>query len=97
MTITIVEARANLDWQAISRASAHPIQVAVLELLARDSECRDDTLSPNAMARELGQPLGVVSYHVRMLAQRGLITLARTEPKRGALAHFYRLADRATA
>lgn len=92
-----VAADTGISWEAVSRASAHPTQIAVLELLARESECPDDTLSPNAMAAELGQPLGVVSYHVRMLRDRGLITLARTEPKRGALAHFYRLADGAMA
>jgi hypothetical protein len=31
-----------------------------------------------------------------MLLGRGLIELARTEPRRGALQHFYRLAAKAT-
>ena len=41
-------------------------------------------------ARELGLPLGRVSYHIRLLSDLGAIELVRTEPRRGALEHFYR-------
>jgi hypothetical protein len=34
-----------------------------------------------------------VSYHVRELARKGMVELVRTEPRRGALAHYYRLTD----
>lgn len=34
--------------------------------------------------------MGLVSYHVRVLAEAGLVELAGMEPKRGALQHFYR-------
>jgi hypothetical protein len=33
--------------------------------------------------------LSNISYHVRMLAENELIPLVRTEPVRGALAHYY--------
>ena len=46
--------------------------------------------SPNQLARELGLPLGRVSYHIRLLSDLGAIELVRTEPRRGALEHFYR-------
>jgi hypothetical protein len=39
---------------------------------------------------ELGAPLGVVSYHVRMLRDYDCVELVRTEPRRGALQHFYK-------
>jgi len=39
---------------------------------------------------ELDAPLGVVSYHVRMLRDYDCVELVRTEPRRGALQHFYR-------
>ena len=39
---------------------------------------------------ELGVPLGVASYHIRMLRQYECVELVRTEPVRGALQHFYR-------
>ena len=42
------------------------------------------------LARELDLPLGRVSYHIRLLADLGAIELVRTEPRRGALEHFYR-------
>jgi hypothetical protein len=46
--------------------------------------------SPSALADALGAPLGNVSYHVRILRQLDCIELVRTEPRRGALEHFYR-------
>ena len=48
------------------------------------------TASPNQLARELGLPLGRVSYHIRLLHDLGAIELVGTEPRRGALEHFYR-------
>jgi hypothetical protein len=50
--------------------------------------------SPGDLALELGAPLGVVSYHVRMLRDYDCVELVRTEPVRGALQHFYRATAR---
>jgi hypothetical protein len=52
--------------------------------------------SPGDLALELGAPLGVVSYHVRMLRDYDCVELVRTEPRRGALQHFYRATARPT-
>jgi DNA-binding transcriptional ArsR family regulator len=52
-------------------------------------ELRRGEKSPGEMATALGHPLGVVSYHVRMLRDYGAVELTRTEPRRGALQHFY--------
>lgn len=46
--------------------------------------------SPGDLANVLGSPVGLVAYHVRMLREYGLVEEAHTEPRRGALAHFYR-------
>jgi DNA-binding transcriptional ArsR family regulator len=46
------------------------------------------------MAGEFGVPLGTVSYHTRLLRDLGWIELVRTEPRRGALEHFYRVVVR---
>jgi hypothetical protein len=46
--------------------------------------------SPNELAKKLGEPLTNVSYHVRMLHDLGCIELVQTEPRRGALEHYYR-------
>jgi DNA-binding transcriptional ArsR family regulator len=61
----------------------HPMRVRALVLFEFES-------SPGALAEALDAPLGVVSYHVRMLRDYGLVELTRTEPRRGALQHFYR-------
>lgn len=46
--------------------------------------------SPSELSKELEEPLGNVSYHVRILVQCEAIELVKTEPVRGALEHFYR-------
>lgn len=84
-------AATTLDWGALARRVMHPTAVAVLELLAVVADQDEPERSPLDLARVIHAPLGVVSYHVRMLAGRGLIECVRTEPRRGALQHFYRL------
>lgn len=68
----------------IAKALAHPLRARILERLS------ERVLSPGDLALELGAPLGVVSYHVRMLRDYSCVELVRTEPRRGALQHFYR-------
>lgn len=74
-------------WRGLAEAFAHPIAIAVVRELAASSE----PLSPNTLAGTLDQSLGRVSYHVRQLALREIIELVSTEPRRGAVEHFYRL------
>jgi DNA-binding transcriptional ArsR family regulator len=45
--------------------------------------------SPSELAEALGERLGNVSYHVRILRELDYLELVRTEPRRGALEHFY--------
>ena len=69
------------------RALAHPLRARLLsELSARDG-------SPAELAEQLDEPLGVVSYHVRVLAQAGLLDLVDRTFKRGAVQHHYRARD----
>jgi DNA-binding transcriptional ArsR family regulator len=63
----------------------HPLRMRILTLVAERGEA-----SPVEMSRELGRPLATVSHHTRVLRDSGYIELARTEPRRGALEHFYR-------
>src|SRR3954462_15427625 len=74
---------AELD-EGLLRAISHPLRHRLLGML--DGR----TASPNQLARELDLPLGRVSYHIRLLSDLGAIELVRTEPRRGALEHFYR-------
>lgn len=66
---------------------AHPLRIAILRVL------EDRVASPSEIAEQIDAPLGNVSYHVRFLARVGLIELAGTEPRRGALEHYYRAAQ----
>src|ERR1700712_82912 len=68
----------------IAKALAHPLRARILQRLG------ERVASPGDLAVELGAPLGVVSYHVRMLRQYECVELVRTAPVRGALQHFYR-------
>jgi DNA-binding transcriptional ArsR family regulator len=83
-------AKANIpvDWEHLARATAHPLRVAVLEILGLDG---GRTLSPSDLSLELQIPLSNTNYHVTELAKAGLIELTGTRPVRGATEHFYRL------
>jgi DNA-binding transcriptional ArsR family regulator len=66
------------------KALAHPVRVRALAILV------EREASPSELADELGEPLGNVSYHVRLLHDLGLIELVSTTPRRGAIEHHYR-------
>src|ERR1700712_2274191 len=72
----------------IAKALAHPLRARILQRLG------ERVASPGDLAAELGAPLGVVSYHVRMWRDYDCVELVRTEPRRGALQHFYRATAR---
>src|SRR3954453_17853018 len=74
----------------IAKALAHPLRARILQRLG------ERVASPGDLAVELDAPLGVVSYHVRMLRDYDWFELVRTEPRRGALQHFYRATARPT-
>lgn len=64
---------------------AHPLRVQIVRELLVCGEKR----SPSQLADLLGMPIGNVSYHVRQLADAGVIGKAGTRPRRGAIKHFY--------
>ena len=68
----------------VFKALAHPLRMNLLAIL---SERR---ASPTELADELGEPLGNVASHVKMLEQLNCIELVGTTPRRGAVEHFYR-------
>src|SRR5215213_3613261 len=87
--------RADRSWPAaevaearIAKALAHPLRARILQRLG------ERVASPADLAVELGAPLGVVSYHVRVLRDYDCVELVRTEPRRGALQHFYKATAR---
>lgn len=70
--------------QRLVKALGHPLRVQLLTILnAR-------VASPNELSKETGEPLGNVSYHIRLLANLECIELVSTVPRRGAVEHYYR-------
>ena len=72
----------------LMKALAHPLRQRIL------SELNQRVASPSELAEEIGEPLGNVSYHVRMLVDLDCIELVSTTPRRGALEHHYRASVR---
>ena len=68
----------------LMKALAHPLRQQILAALS------ERVASPSELAEEIGEPLGNVSYHVRMLVDLECIELVSTTPRRGALEHHYR-------
>jgi len=75
--------------QQLAKALAHPLRVRILTSLQKGIS------SPNQLAQELDEPLGNVSYHVKTLLEYDCVELVKTEPRRGAVEHFYRATERA--
>jgi DNA-binding transcriptional ArsR family regulator len=74
--------------QQLAKALAHPLRVKILTSL------HNGVSSPNQLSQELGEPLGNVSYHVKTLLEYDCVELVKTEPRRGAVEHFYRATER---
>lgn len=80
--------RGTVD-QRLVRALGHPVRVQALEIL------NERVASPNEISKELGQSVGHVSYHIKVLKECECIELVDTAPRRGAMEHYYRATDRA--
>jgi DNA-binding transcriptional ArsR family regulator len=70
------------------KAMAHPLRHRILIRL------NEGPASPSILARELGEPLGNVAYHVKILLEHDAIELVETKPVRGAIEHVYRATTR---
>lgn len=90
----------DLDWAAIGMLlPPHELRTRILRHLHKVGKG-----SPNEMAKVLDAPLGNVSYHVQALlggrtemekpiCDKPLLMLIDTQPRRGAVEHFYTLTD----
>jgi DNA-binding transcriptional ArsR family regulator len=70
--------------QRLVKAIGHPLRAQLLTIL------NERVASPNELSKLTGEPLGNVSYHVRLLADLDCVELVRTTPRRGAVEHYYR-------
>lgn len=75
--------RRGID-QSFVKALAHELRVEILTVLT------ERIASPNELSNELDEGLSQVSYHVKVLKDYGRIELVNTEPRRGAVEHYYR-------
>jgi DNA-binding transcriptional ArsR family regulator len=73
----------------LAKALSHPLRQRILEHLSEGGET-----SPARLAHALRAPLANVAYHVRILHRLGCLELVRTQPRRGALEHYYRATAR---
>ena len=70
--------------QRLVRAIGHPLRLRLLTIF------NERVASPSDLAAELGEPIGNVSYHTRILARLGCVELVKTKQVRGAVEHYYR-------
>ena len=75
--------------QRLVKALAHPLRVQILMIL------NERMASPNELSKELEEGLSQVSYHVKVLKDFECIEMVKTEPRRGAVEHYYRATERA--
>lgn len=80
--------KGTADDVRLHKALSHPLRQTLLEALQRR------VASPSELAEELGEPIGNVSYHVKVLAENDAIELVKTAPAGGAIEHFYRATAR---
>jgi DNA-binding transcriptional ArsR family regulator len=82
----------KIDWQAVAETAMKPVAIRILQTMADSGE-----RSPADLHATLGDmaTLPTISYHVRILADRGLLRVTRTE-RRGVIQHFYTLSGKAT-
>lgn len=67
------------------RAIATPQRRRILRALHKAGEAR----SPNELSKAGGKSLGCVNYHIKVLTGCGAVALTDTQPRRGAVEHFY--------
>ena len=70
----------------LAAAMSHPTRVHAMSIL------RERAASPREVAKEIGERLNNVTYHINQLLKLGCVELVRTERVRGGrvLEHFYR-------
>jgi DNA-binding transcriptional ArsR family regulator len=64
-------------------ATSHPLRSEMFRLL------RERRASPSELARVLQAPVGNTSYHVRRLAEMGLVKLVDQRERGGSIEHYY--------
>jgi len=79
----------HFNWDTLVPYLVHPVKVAIIEAM----EWVDVPLSPRELDRIFDEEFGVslVAYHMRTLAEVGVVEKVGQQPVRGALQTFYAL------
>ncbi|HEX3173170.1 MAG TPA: helix-turn-helix domain-containing protein [Solirubrobacterales bacterium] len=78
------------DNHALLAALKHPLRREILRAMADRKP-----ISPRELSDQLEESLSNVSYHVRVLAEYGVVEEIDSQQVRGATQHFYRCTLRA--
>jgi len=78
------------DFVRLGKGLGHAYRAAILVACAAPGA---GLQRPVKLSKQLGLPLSVASYHVRELAELGLLELRAMSTVRGAVAHDYVVAD----
>lgn len=70
--------------QRLMKGLGHPLRIGILTVL------NDHIASPNELSKILEEGLSQISYHVKVLKDFDMIELVKTEPRRGAVEHYYK-------
>lgn len=76
-----------MDYELVD-ALSHPIRLEILQLL------QGRIASSIEISEEIGQKLGVVSYHAGTLVRCGCLELVETKAKRGGIENFFAITPR---
>lgn len=82
--------KGNDQVATVAKALAHPLRVEMVRELRGSAE----PISPNGFHRSHDWPLGNVAYHLRALESAGVVEVVKTEPRRGAVEHYFALRGR---
>lgn len=74
---------ATIDMRVL-KALGHPLRQRMLRVL------NGRIASATDIAEDLGEPTQNVAYHMRILLENEAVELVKSEPRRGALEHYYR-------
>lgn len=95
LRLRVVTSGQPFNWDILIPITVHPVKVAIIEAL----QWIRVPLSPKEIDLMFGEECGVslVSYHMRTLADAGVVEMVRQQSVRGAVQSFYALAAREPA
>jgi hypothetical protein len=94
------------DWEFLAKQAIHPTKLRILAAMSGDTPVNKGKKpgkkheeevpgwSPNMISKEINEPLGNVSYHVRRMLDMGYLRATGAFTVRGTLEHFYVLQKR---